>query len=112
MEKLMTCSRLSSFQFVTRPFFVVALIMFCTSCSGFWVSESSIETVVLSPNTMLLRKGDNVDLSATSTTYGGSTADVTSTATWSITPSTSAIASVTSAGVITASEKGTVVVNA
>lgn len=83
---------------------VLALIAFCGSCSGFFISPNSIQTVTVSPAAVLLRASSTppdsyTALSATSTTVGGTPATATS-ATW--TSASTSIATVSSAGVLTA----------
>ncbi len=83
---------------------VLALIVFCGSCSDFFVSPSSIQTVTISPAAVLLRASTTppdsyTALSATSTTVSG-TAATDTTATW--TSANTAIVTVSSAGVLTA----------
>jgi len=89
---------------------VLPLILLCGSCSDFWVSNSSTATLIVSPPAVLLKAavapattGDTFTLSATATTVGGTSSDVTSTATWtSSSPTNVAVAS----GVITAAATG------
>jgi len=58
------------------------------SCSGFFVSESTVNNVAVSPESVIIKTGtdsatNHISLDATSITVGGNTSDVTSTATWS-----------------------------
>lgn len=67
----------------------VALMIFGSSCSDFWVSESSIQSVVLSPGGALLKVGqtpaDTFDAGSgfTATTVGGTTTTDPTAAAWS-----------------------------
>jgi hypothetical protein len=67
----------------------IALFLLVISCSGFFVSESSIQSVAVSPTAVILHVatatavGDTYTLSSQSTTVGGTTADDTATAAWS-----------------------------
>jgi uncharacterized protein YjdB len=83
---------------------VLALIVFCGSCSDFFVSPNSIQKVTISPAAVLLKASNTpadtfTSLGATSTTVGG-TAATTTTATW--TSANTSIVTVSSAGVLTA----------
>ncbi|MDR3765040.1 MAG: hypothetical protein P4M01_13195 [Acidobacteriota bacterium] len=85
---------------------VVLLALFCGSCADFWVSESSLESIALSPAGLILKAasssgsdGDSYAMTATGTTVGGTTEDITSAATW--TSSDTSVATV-SAGTVTA----------
>jgi hypothetical protein len=66
-----------------------ALFLFIASCNGFFVSESSIQSVTVQPSAVILAvgtataAGDSYTLSSTSTTVGGTTATDTTTAAWS-----------------------------
>ena len=93
-----------------------ALVLFVmiTSCNGFFVSESSIQTVTVTPSSVVLKINDTppdtYQLSSSSTTVGGTVTDDTSTATWS--SSNSNVVTV-AAGVLTAgSTAGTATVTA
>jgi len=84
---------------------VLALIVFCTSCSDFFVSPNSIQTVTVSPAAVLLRASSTppdsyTALSSTSRTVGGTAATDTTTATWA--SGNTSIVTVSSAGVLTA----------
>lgn len=84
---------------------LLTLIVFCSSCSDFFVSESSIQSVTISPSAVLLKSGSTppdsyTALSSTSTTAGGTQANDTTTATWK--SSNTSIVSVSSSGVLTA----------
>jgi hypothetical protein len=89
----------------------IALFLFAISCSGFFVSENTIQSVAVSPTAVILHVatatavGDTYTLSSQSTTVGGTTADDTATATWS--SSNSKLASVASGGVVTIPIGGT-----
>jgi hypothetical protein len=83
---------------------VLPLIVFCAGCSDFWVSESSIQSVTVSPTAVILKAGettpDTYTLSSTSLTVGGTTNTDTTTAKW--TSSDATIVSAAAGGVITA----------
>jgi hypothetical protein len=86
-----------------------ALFLFITSCNGFFVSESSVQSVTVQPTSVILAAGtatvagDSYTLVSTSTTVGGTTATDTTTTAWS--SSNTKIATVgngaTSGGVVT-----------
>lgn len=83
---------------------LLAGILASTSCGGFFVSQSTINNVAISPASVILKTGtdtatNTITLDATAVTVGGTTSDVTSTATW--TTNNSSIATV-AAGVVTA----------
>jgi hypothetical protein len=67
------------------PLCVAALVVFTASCNDFFVSESSTQSLAVSPSAVILKAapGDSTTLSALATTVGGTTNDVTATATWS-----------------------------
>ena len=73
----------------TRLLPVFPLIIFCLSCSDFWVSESSTQSISVTPTSMILKAassstaGDKESITATALTVGGANQDVTSTANWS-----------------------------
>lgn len=76
---------------------VVALFLLCASCSGFFVSNSSISSISLGPGAILkaatsTTPGDTDQLQLNGTTVGGTTTDVTASATW--TSSNPAVATV------------------
>jgi len=83
---------------------VFPLILFCLSCAGFWVSESSIQSVSVSPTTVILKAGatppDTITLASTATTVGGTSGDDTDTASWS--SSNTAVVTAAGKGVVTA----------
>jgi hypothetical protein len=83
---------------------VLPLILLCTSCDGFFVSESSIQSVTVSPAAVILKAGaspaDTYTLSSTSLTVGGTTTTDTTTAKW--TSSNTAVVTSAADGVITA----------
>lgn len=85
-------------------FAVLPLIVLCAGCSDFWVSDSSIQTVTVSPTAVILRADattpDTYTLSSSSLTVGGTTATDTTTAKW--TSSNTAAVTAASDGVITA----------
>jgi hypothetical protein len=100
--------RRAVFHRVTRILPVLAIFVLCTSCSGFFVANSSISTVMVSPSALILKAGtagtppvagDSSQLTATATTVGGTTSDETSAATWT---SSNSSAATVNAGLVTA----------
>jgi hypothetical protein len=88
-------------------FAVLPLIVLCAGCADFWVSDSSIQSVTVSPTALILKAaqtgppavaGDSASISATATTVGGSS--VTTGFTWTSSDTTDF--TVTSAGSVTA----------
>ncbi len=86
---------------------VLALLALCPACGGggFFVSESSIQAVTVSPTAVILAAapnattpGDTFQLASSATTVGGTSSVDTTTATW--TSSASSVATV-SAGKVT-----------
>jgi hypothetical protein len=68
---------------------LLALIVFCGSCNGFFVSNSSIEFVTVTPTSVILATaasattpGDTYTLASSATTVGGTATVDTTTATW------------------------------
>ena len=101
---------------------VLALIVFCASCSDFWVSDSSVASVSVTPTALILKAaaadgtgGDAYSLSASATTVGGTTTDETTAAAWTssapaivtVGASTGKLTVVGSAGNTTATIKAT-----
>lgn len=83
---------------------LLAGVLGFSSCGNFFVSEGTINTVTISPASVILKTGtdtatNTITLDATAITVGGTTSDVTSTATW--TTGNSSIVTV-AAGVVTA----------
>jgi len=85
---------------------IVVLFVLATSCNGFFLSNSAIQTVAVTPSAVLLSAaassttpGASYQLQSNSTTVGGTTADDTATATWS---SSNSSAVTVDAGLITA----------
>jgi hypothetical protein len=85
--------------------FAFAIVMWSASCDGFFVSENSTQSLAVSPSAVILQAaadnvtpGDSTTLTATATTVGGTSNDVTASATWSSSDDT--IATV-SAGTVT-----------
>ena len=93
------------FRRLARLIPLLAIFALCTSCNGFFVSESSIQSVTISPSAVFLQAGATpadsyTALSATSITVGGTSTPATTLATWkSNNPS---IVGVSSAGALTA----------
>jgi hypothetical protein len=91
LEELMTCFGRATFRRASRLLPLIPMIVLCTSCSDFWVSNSSTSTLAVSPTALILKAatagtpptpGDTFTLSAIATTVGGTTTDETSAATW------------------------------
>src|SRR5476651_1428233 len=71
---------------------LLPVFLLCTSCSDFFVSNSSTATISVTPTAVILKAagpgtppnpaGDTFTLSASATTVGGTTTDETSVATW------------------------------
>ena len=81
---------------VVRLIPVVILFVLATSCDNFFLSNSAIQSVTVTPSAVLLKAaassstpGDSYQLASASTTVGGTTADDTGTATWSSSSATS-----------------------
>ncbi len=80
---------------------VVMALLVIGACKGFFVSESSIQTVTVTPAGVILRENDTYNMAATATTVGGSQSTVTTTAAW--TSSATGVATVgAGTGVVTA----------
>jgi uncharacterized protein YjdB len=94
------------------------VIALCTSCNGFFVSENSIETMAVSPTALILKaatssaSGDSYTLSASGTTVGGTTSDVTSASTWKTSDSTIATVSSGDVTIITTAANATATITA
>lgn len=74
---------------VARVLPVLALLAFCSSCEGFFVSNSSIQTIAVTPSAIILAvapnastPGDTFSLKASAVTVGGTSTDATTTASW------------------------------
>jgi len=81
------------------PLCLVALVVLTASCDDFFVSNSSTQSLTLSPSSAILQAapdnitpGDSTTVTATATTVGGSNSDVTASATWSSSDNTIATA--------------------
>ncbi len=90
---------------VVRLLPLLALLAFCASCGDFFVSNSSIETVTVTPTAVILAAaanattpGDSFSLKSSATTVGGTPSDDTATATW--TSSAPTVVTVSNAGVL------------
>ncbi len=87
---------------------LIALLSFCPSCGGFFVSENSIETETVSPSAVILAAatssttpGDSYTLSSSATTVAGTANVDTTTATWtSSAPSTVTVANGANGGTL------------
>ena len=84
---------------------LLALVVCCAACGGFFVSNSSIQTVTVSPTAVILAvatstsPGDTFSLSSAATTVGGTATTDTDTATW--TSSAPSVVTVSNVGVLT-----------
>ncbi len=74
---------------VVRLLPVLVLFAFCTSCDGFFVSNSSIQSIAVTPTSVILAvapsagtPGDTFSLRSSASTVGGTTTDDTATANW------------------------------
>jgi hypothetical protein len=88
---------------------VLPLIVLCDGCAGFWLSDSSIQSVTLSPSAVFLKSGvtpadSYTGMTASTQTVGGTTA-TTTTATWN--SASTSIVTVSTAGVLTAGTAAT-----
>ncbi len=81
----------------------VCVLFAISGCGNFFVSNSSLDHVTLSPTAVLLVPTDTQQFSATAVNVGGSQSDITSKATW--TSSAPAVATVSSAGLVTAASQ-------
>ena len=79
------------FRRVARLLPLIPMIVLCSSCSDFWVSDSAIASVAVSPTAVILKAatggttpvaGDTYTLAASATTVGGTTTDETAASTW------------------------------
>ena len=73
-------------------------------CGDFFVSNNAINSITLSPSSVLLKTGDTIAISATAITVGGTTSDVSSNATWTTNDGT--IATVDHTGKVTGGANG------
>lgn len=94
---------------------VLSLVLLASSCGDFFVSESSIQSVAVTPTSAILKVGDTpadtFTLSSSSTSVGGTVADDTATATWS--SSNTSVVPTPVKGVVTAgSTAGTATITA
>jgi hypothetical protein len=80
-------------------FSCLLILVLNVGCGKFFVSESTLNTITISPAAALAGVGQTINFTATGTTVGGSTSDVTSSVTWS--SSATNVATITSAGVAT-----------
>ena len=90
--------------------FVLSLALVLSSCNGFFVGGSSLNSITVSPKSIFLKAGETKQFTASGTTIDGNTKDVTSSAKWT---SSSASATVDAAGLVTASSTaGTAIITA
>ncbi len=92
---------------VARLLPLLALLAFCASCGNFFLSNSSILTVTVTPTAVILAAapdattpGDKYTLESSATTVGGTATNDTSTATW--TSSAPSVVTAGSGGALTA----------
>lgn len=115
MEKVMFASRCLRRAFILLS--TLGLCLFAASCDGFFVSESSIQSVKITPTTVLLKTGDtpadSYPLHSTKTTVGGASSDNTTTATWkSNDPNVVTVGQGNQGGLVTAVGSGSTTVTA
>lgn len=79
------------------PVFVLTILL--GSCDSFFPSESAINTLTLSPTNRFMKVNDTQQFTATATTIGGTTSDVSNSATWS--SSNNSVATVSTTGLVT-----------
>jgi uncharacterized protein YjdB len=84
------------------PFCVLVLLL--GGCDGFFPSDSALDSITLAPTNRFMKVNDTQQFTATATTVGGTSSDISSTATW--TSSNNSVATVT-AGLVTAKSAGT-----
>ena len=88
----------------------ILLLSFATSgCGDFFVSGNSLNTISLTPTSVFLTVGNTKQFSASGTTVNGDSKDVTSSAKWSSSSSTTATVS---AGLVTAVAAGNTTITA
>src|SRR4051812_19865013 len=80
------------------------LVLLLGGCDEFFPSESSIDSITLAPTNRFMKVGDTQQFTATATTVGGASSNISSSATW--TSSNNTVASV-NAGLVTANSAGT-----
>lgn len=94
-----------------RKGFAVVLFLSLTSCGGsFFVSQSTVVSLALSPTNPTMQVGETEQFVATGTTAKGDTLDVTPGVTWSSTKQ--GVATVSSTGLMTAVADGVSVIHA
>ena len=84
------------------PAFVLVFLL--GGCDSFFPSENAIDTLTLSPTNRFMKVNDTQQFKATATTVGGTSSDVSSSATWS--SSNNTIATVSTTGLVTAKSAG------
>lgn len=88
----------------------ILLSLSLTSCNGFFVSENTVVSIAITPASPTLQVAGTQQFTATGTTAGGASVDVTAGATW--TSSTPSVATVSSGGLATAVAAGTTTITA
>ncbi len=81
-----------------------------TSCSDFFVSPNALDHINISPQTVILKVADTLQLTATAVKVDGSSFDVTQSATW--TTANNGTATVNSTGMLSALGSGNTTVQA
>ncbi len=79
---------------------VVLIILALSACDEFFPSENAIASVALTPTSLFMKTGEQQQFTATQTTIGGTSSDVTTSATWAT--SNSGVANVSTGGLVTA----------
>lgn len=83
---------------------VLFVVLGQTGCGGFFKSENDIDSIEISPVCSFVVTGETKQFTATATTVGGETKDVTTESTWS--SSSSDVAGIDSQGLLTAQSYG------
>lgn len=103
-------------QSARRPFIsrgllvlVMALSLAWSSCDGFFVGGSALNSITVSPTSIFLKVGESKQFSASGTTVDGNSKDVTTSAKWT---SSSGSATVNSAGMVAAVSDGNATITA
>lgn len=94
----------------TAVLLLILLLSFATiGCGNFFVSGNSLNTISLTPTSVFLTVGNTKQFSASGTTVNGDSKDVTSSAKWSSSSSTTATVA---AGLVTAVAAGNATITA
>lgn len=103
-------------QSARRPFvsrglliLVMALSLAWSSCDGFFVGGSALNSITVTPTSIFLKVGESKQFSANGTTVDGNSKDVTNSAKWT---SSSGSATVDAAGMVAAVSDGNATITA